>query len=78
VGGVNIFGGSGTILGVVLGTVLVDTIDNSLTRWAIVSEFWRDALLGGLILAAVATDTYMTRSFARLKSRRGKPRIAQT
>jgi rhamnose transport system permease protein len=71
VGGVNIFGGSGTILGVVLGTILVDTIDNSLTRWAIVSEFWRDALLGMLIMLAVAADTFMTRSFTRL--RRGGP-----
>jgi rhamnose transport system permease protein len=67
VGGVNIFGGSGTILGVVLGTLLVDTIDNSLTRWAIVSEFWRDALLGMLIMLAVAADTFMTRSFARMR-----------
>lgn len=67
VGGVNIFGGSGTILGVVLGTVLVDTIDNSLTRWAIVSEFWREALLGMLIMVAVAADTLMTRSFNRLR-----------
>jgi rhamnose transport system permease protein len=67
VGGVNIFGGSGTILGVVLGTVLVDTIDNSLTRWAIVSEFWRDALLGMLIMIAVAADTFMTRSFTRMR-----------
>jgi rhamnose transport system permease protein len=71
VGGVNIFGGSGTILGVVLGTILVDTIDNSLTRWAIISEFWRDALLGMLIMLAVAADTFMTRSFARM--RRGDP-----
>ncbi len=67
VGGVNIFGGSGSMLGVVLGTVLVDTIDNSLTRWAIVSEFWRDALLGMLIMAAVAADTFMARSFGRMK-----------
>jgi rhamnose transport system permease protein len=67
VGGVNIFGGSGTMLGVVLGTVLVDTIDNSLTRWAVISEFWRDALLGMLIMAAVATDTFMARSFMRLR-----------
>jgi rhamnose transport system permease protein len=67
VGGVNIFGGSGTMLGVVLGTVLVDTIDNSLTRWAVISEFWRDALLGMLIMAAVATDTFMARSFLRLR-----------
>ena len=69
VGGVNIFGGSGSILGVVLGTVLVDTIDNSLTRWAIVSEFWREALLGMLIMVAVATDTFMTRSFGRMKGK---------
>jgi rhamnose transport system permease protein len=67
VGGVNIFGGSGTILGVVLGTVLVDTIDNSLTRWAVVSEFWRDALLGMLIMTAVAADTFMMRSFTKLR-----------
>lgn len=67
VGGVNIFGGSGTILGVLFGTILVDTIDNSLTRWAVVSEFWRDALLGMLILTAVAADTFMARSFVRMK-----------
>ena len=69
VGGVNIFGGSGSIAGVVLGTVLVDTIDNSLTRWAMVSEFWRDALRGMLIMTAVAADTFMSRSFGRIRKR---------
>ncbi len=67
VGGVNIFGGSGSIVGVLLGTVLVDTIDNSLIRWAVVSEFWREALLGLLIMFAVIADTLMARSFGRLK-----------
>ncbi len=67
VGGVNIFGGSGSIIGVVLGTVLVDTIDNSLIRWAVISEFWREALLGMLIMLAVIADTLMARSFGRLK-----------
>jgi rhamnose transport system permease protein len=71
VGGVNIFGGSGTILGVVLGTILVDTIDNSLVRWAIISEFWRDALLGILIMTAVAADTFMSRFFARARRKDG-------
>jgi rhamnose transport system permease protein len=70
VGGVNIFGGSGTVVGVVLGTTLVDVIDNSLTRWALVSEFWRDALLGMLILIAVAADTLMNRYLDRLRRRR--------
>jgi rhamnose transport system permease protein len=69
VGGVNIFGGSGSIIGVILGTVLVDTIDNSLIRWAVVSEFWREALLGLLIMLAVIADTLMARSFGRLKER---------
>jgi rhamnose transport system permease protein len=68
VGGVNIFGGSGSILGVVLGTVLVDTLENSLLRWQVISEFWRDALLGILIITAVAADTFMTRSFTRLSA----------
>ena len=67
VGGVNIFGGSGSIVGVVLGTVLVDVIDNSLIRWAVVSEFWREALLGLLIMLAVTADTLMARSFGRLR-----------
>ncbi|HRY24615.1 MAG: ABC transporter permease [Geminicoccaceae bacterium] len=70
VGGVNIFGGSGTVVGVVLGTTLVDVIDNSLTRWALVSEFWRDALLGMLILIAVAADTLMNRYLDRLRRKR--------
>ena len=56
------------MLGVLIGTVLVDTIDNSLTRWALVSEFWRDALLGMLIMAAVTVDTLASRSLSRLKS----------
>jgi rhamnose transport system permease protein len=69
VGGVNIFGGSGTILGVLLGTVLVDTLENSLIRWAVISEFWREALLGMLIMAAVAADTFMSRSLTKLRAR---------
>jgi rhamnose transport system permease protein len=71
VGGVSILGGSGSMIGVVIGCVLVDTIDNSLTRWELVSEFWRDALLGMLIMAAVAVDTVMSRSLGRLGGKGG-------
>ncbi len=56
VGGVNIFGGSGTMFGALLGTVLIATLEQSLLRWAEISEFWRDAILGLLILIAVASD----------------------
>ncbi|MEZ4861281.1 MAG: ABC transporter permease [Caldilineaceae bacterium] len=56
VGGVNIFGGSGTMVGALLGTTLIATLEQSLLRWAEISEFWRDAILGLLILLAVASD----------------------
>jgi len=56
VGGVNIFGGSGTMLGALLGAILVNVLDQSLIRWQAVSEFWRDFLLGFLILLSVAAD----------------------
>ncbi|MEZ5797879.1 MAG: ABC transporter permease [Paracoccaceae bacterium] len=69
VGGVSIMGGSGSMLGVLIGALLVDTIDNSLTRWAVVSEFWRDALLGFLIMAAVTVDTLAARQLARIRAR---------
>ncbi len=56
VGGVNIFGGAGTMIGALLGAILIATLEQSLLRWDIISEFWRDALLGLLILLAVAVD----------------------
>jgi rhamnose transport system permease protein len=55
VGGVNIFGGSGTVMGAMLGAIMIGTLEQSLLRLDI-SEFWRDAILGLLILLAVASD----------------------
>lgn len=55
VGAVNIFGGSGTVLGAMLGAAIIGLLDQSLLRLQI-SEFWRDAVLGMLILLAVASD----------------------
>ena len=63
----------GVVVGVLMGAVLVDTIDNSLTRWELVSEFWRDALLGMLIMVAVTLDTLASRSLARLRGTSGGP-----
>lgn len=57
VGGVSTFGGIGTPVGAFLGAILIDLLQQSLIRWLAISEFWRDALLGLLILLAVATDT---------------------
>jgi rhamnose transport system permease protein len=65
VGGVNIFGGIGSIGGAVLGAFLIDLLSQSLTRMEAVSEFTRDALLGLLILLAVASDSVI---LSRLRS----------
>ena len=35
VGGVNIFGGSGTVVGALLGTILIDLLEQSLIRWLV-------------------------------------------
>jgi rhamnose transport system permease protein len=72
VGGVNIFGGSGSVIGALLGAILVDLLETSLVRWAVVSEFWREAILGALILLAVATDTILSRRLTKLRTKKSK------
>jgi rhamnose transport system permease protein len=72
VGGVNIFGGSGSVIGAFLGTILVDLLETSLVRWQIVSEFWREAILGALILISVAADTVFSRRLGALRAARAR------
>ncbi len=69
VGGVNIFGGSGSMFGALLGTVLIATLEQSLLRWAQISEFWRDAILGLLILLAIAADAVILERLRALWAR---------
>ena len=71
-GGVSINGGSGSVIGALIGAVLVDLIENSLVRWDVVSEFWREAVLGLLILSAVTADALLMRRLTRLRIRREK------
>jgi rhamnose transport system permease protein len=74
VGGVNIFGGSGTLIGSLLGALLINLLDLSLLRVPGLSEFWRDAVLGALILGAVAVDFLLGKRIGRITSRaRGRP-----
>lgn len=56
VGGFSILGGSGTMFGAFLGVLLIEVLQNSLLRWANVSEFAKDAILGLLILIAITAD----------------------
>ncbi len=57
VGGVSTLGGSGTMIGVVLGAFLINLLQQSLLRWLQISSFWVDAFLGIMILLAVTIDT---------------------
>src|ERR687893_2707574 len=72
VGGVNIFGGSGTLFGALLGAVLINLLDQSLLRGPQLSEFWRDAVLGALILIAVAVDFLLGKRLGRLQLSRAR------
>ncbi len=76
VGGVNIFGGSGTVIGALFGATLIDTLEQGLIRWLQISEFWRDALLGLLILLAVATDAIILNRLRRLWAQGDARRIS--
>ncbi|HET8913323.1 MAG TPA: ABC transporter permease [Ktedonobacteraceae bacterium] len=64
VGGVNIFGGSGTILGAVLGAIVLGTVENALNILNI-SQFWLQALYGAAIIGAVVLDALITRWLQR-------------
>jgi rhamnose transport system permease protein len=60
VGGAAITGGRGTVLGTVLGVVLLGAIGPALTFLGI-SPYWERAAQGAIILAAVAMDALRTR-----------------
>lgn len=55
VGGVAIFGGSGTVIGAVLGAVLLQVINQALVA-AGITAFWNSAIAGALLLAAISFD----------------------
>jgi rhamnose transport system permease protein len=55
VGGVAIFGGSGSVVGAALGALLLNAILTALYVLG-VSPFWNQAIAGGLLLTAIALD----------------------
>src|SRR5438067_8315174 len=56
IGGTNVFGGSGTVLGTVLGCLLIGMIRTALPMTG-VSPFWESAVYGSAILLACLVDT---------------------
>jgi ribose/xylose/arabinose/galactoside ABC-type transport system permease subunit len=60
IGGTNVFGGSGTVLGTLLGCLLLGLVNVALPMLG-VSAFWQLALYGLAILVAAAMDTFIQR-----------------
>ena len=72
VGGVAIFGGSGSVYGAALGAMLLTTIDAALPVLG-VNPFWQRAAVGALILAAIGLDrVLMARIGAQLRVAGGR------
>ena len=64
VGGVNIFGGSGTVIGAAIGAYFLGFIANALILVGL-SQFWLQAIYGVVILVAVAADVLIARRIQR-------------
>lgn len=64
VGGVAIFGGSGSVVGAAIGAVLLTTITSALTALR-VDKFWQQAIVGVLILLSIVIDRVVSLRAAR-------------
>jgi rhamnose transport system permease protein len=64
VGGVAIFGGSGSVLGAAIGAALLVTINRALPILG-VPDFWQQAVVGVLIIGAIVLDRLLTLRQAR-------------
>jgi rhamnose transport system permease protein len=74
IGGVAIFGGSGTVWGAAIGAFLLVTINRALPVVGI-SDFWQRAVVGALIIAAVVLDRVLSaRQERRLVAARDETR----
>ena len=74
VGGVAIFGGSGTVIGAALGALLLNTIEQGLVAVRS-SSYWSEAIAGALLLLAIGVDRWLSLRVARrLRSTEGAHR----
>lgn len=63
VGGAALFGGSGTVIGTIVGVLIIGVLNNVLVLQG-VSSFWQTTVIGLVIVAAVAFDALMRRRAA--------------
>lgn len=69
VGGVAVFGGSGSVWGAALGALLLTVIGSALAVLEI-NQFWQQAIVGSLILLAIGADRLVALRVARSLKRR--------
>ncbi len=61
-GGISLFGGSGSILGAFLGLLLMQVIQSGLTMAGnVIDSNWQKVALGGILITAVAFDVFRRR-----------------
>jgi len=70
VGGVNTFGGSGTLAGAAIGALFLGFIANALILVGL-SQFWLQAIYGLVILLAIAGDALIRHGVQRANTRSG-------
>ncbi|MBJ7603417.1 MAG: ABC transporter permease [Candidatus Dormibacteraeota bacterium] len=63
IGGTSLFGGKGSILGTVIGALIISLLNNGLQIMSVPQE-WQNVVLGAVILAAVYTDNIRRRKAA--------------
>ena len=59
IGGASVSGGSGTVMGVIIGAAIMGVLNNGLVLLN-VSAYWQQAVLGAVIIIAVAFDKLQT------------------
>lgn len=70
VGGISLFGGTGTVLGAMIGAVLIAVVSNGMNVLN-VQSYWQSLVIGLIILAGVSFDTFR-------RYRAGKPILRRT
>jgi rhamnose transport system permease protein len=74
IGGVNVFGGSGTVLGATLGAILVAVMQDGFTLLKL-SEFWKMFFNGTAIVVAVTIDALVTQRLQEALRRRRRAEV---
>jgi ribose transport system permease protein len=70
VGGVSLFGGVGSVLGTMIGAVLIAVVSNGMNVIN-VQSYWQSLVIGVIILLGVTFDTYR-------RSRKSKPALRKS